>query len=228
VKKSPAKRIGEVKDNFQEKLEYYLSLNFPYTVEESENEGKKIYVFSYPDLPGCWSEGETLEEAHQRLEEAKEAWIWASLSEGLPIPEPPKEEEFSGKFLLRIPSKLHMQLSKAAEKAGLSLNQYIRSALEDKASIRFLMGKVMEIEKMLLAFQPCIEEVKGLPKRMESLEACFNGFSDLVRQSSAIDYNVTLPQTDAVAIGYWYGPSHLYQLDSRIDLKDEKEGLEVA
>jgi predicted DNA-binding protein len=64
------------------------------------------------------------------------------LDEGLPIPEPVAEEEFSGKFLLRIRPKLHMRLSKLAEKAGVSLNQFIRSTLEEAVKNESIMAKL--------------------------------------------------------------------------------------
>ncbi|WP_367346035.1 type II toxin-antitoxin system HicB family antitoxin [Stenotrophomonas bentonitica] len=39
-----------------------------------------------PDLPGCFSAGDTLEEAMAGAEEAAAAWIEAALDEGRPIP----------------------------------------------------------------------------------------------------------------------------------------------
>jgi len=45
------------------------------------------------------------------------------LEEGITIPEPvPKQDQFSGKFNLRIPLSLHRDLVKRAAKENVSLN----------------------------------------------------------------------------------------------------------
>jgi len=41
-----------------------------------------------PDLPGCFSAGDTLDEAISAAEEAAAAWIDAALDDSLPIPQP--------------------------------------------------------------------------------------------------------------------------------------------
>jgi antitoxin HicB len=200
LKKSLRQKQAKTKDNFREKLEYYLSLKFPYTVEESDEEGNKIYILSFPDLPGCWSEGENFEEAHKMLEEAKKAWIWASLEAGLPIPEPAKEDEFSGKFLLRIPPKLHMILSKNAEREGRSLNQHIRSILEGKVN----QDNTQSFSELLTTLKTwMIEEFTILSHRLNSLEISFNNISDSIRLSQQRpfgNYFFAIGQTDAMEI----------------------------
>ena len=138
------------KAEFRKKdLNYYMSLQYPITLEEFEENGERRFTLAIPDLPGCGAEGDTLEEARRNLEEAKEDWLSVSLDEGLPIPEPAFEEEFSGKFLLRIPPKLHMRLSKLAGKAGVSLNQFIRSTLDHAVNHGAIMAKLNLIEDSL-------------------------------------------------------------------------------
>jgi antitoxin HicB len=137
-------------------LKFYLSLKYPHTVEEYEEDGKTYISLEIPDLPGCGAAGETYEEALAQLKEAKELWIEASLDRGLPIPEPVSEDDFSGKFLLRIPSRLHMDLAKLAKAHKLSLNQYIKSLLEnalflehEKNQLQKLDDFVLHIDKIL-------------------------------------------------------------------------------
>ncbi len=142
-------------------LNYYMKLPYPVTLEEFEENGKTRFALSFPDLPGCGAEGDTLEEARRNLEEAKEDWISVSLDEGLPIPEPPFEEEFSGKFLLRIPPKLHMRLSKLAEKTGVSLNQFIRSTLENVVNQGAIMAKLNLIEDSLNQLKADLQRKKS-------------------------------------------------------------------
>lgn len=42
-----------------------------------------------------------------------------------------KERSHSGRLLLRMPESLHAELARAADRAGVSLNQFITSALAD-------------------------------------------------------------------------------------------------
>jgi antitoxin HicB len=82
----------------QRNLEYYLNLKYPYTIEEEEENGEKIFVAEIPDLPGCGAQGNTLEELRKNLEEAKTIWIEESWKRKLDIPEPSKE--YSGRILV--------------------------------------------------------------------------------------------------------------------------------
>lgn len=43
------------------------------------------------------------------------------------------EKPFSGRMMLRVPSQVHARISSAAERAGLSLNQWAAGALERAA-----------------------------------------------------------------------------------------------
>lgn len=46
------------------------------------------YMSQVPELPGCYSCGDTPEEALANIEEAMAAWIESNLLSGDPIPEP--------------------------------------------------------------------------------------------------------------------------------------------
>jgi len=52
----------------------------------SEDEGG--YLIEFPDLPGCMSDGETIEEAITNGIDAMRGWIEAMRAEGHPIPAP--------------------------------------------------------------------------------------------------------------------------------------------
>ncbi|WP_372055678.1 type II toxin-antitoxin system HicB family antitoxin [Tistrella mobilis] len=61
-------------------------MRYPILIEEgSETTAFGVVV---PDLPGCFSAGDTLDEALAAAEEAAAAWIDASLDAGDPIPAP--------------------------------------------------------------------------------------------------------------------------------------------
>lgn len=103
-------------------LDRYLRLRYPMEVVQAEEGG---YFAHIPDLPGCMAQGETIEEAVKNLEDAKRAWIEVRLEDGLEVPAPHEPvEEYSGRFLMRVPKSLHRQLAMRARRGGTSLNQY--------------------------------------------------------------------------------------------------------
>jgi len=127
-------------------LSYYKNLNYQIILRQDEDNGEAYYVAEIPDLPGCGAHGTNQIEALERLEEAKELWIFARMKRNLPIPEPSSEDDFSGKILLRIPSRLHMELSWQAKKNGLSLNQSIRKKIESVLSMEVLQKEISELK----------------------------------------------------------------------------------
>jgi len=138
-------------------LSYYLSLDYPFTLSKDSDNEKVYFIADIPDLPGCGAQGETIEKALKSLEEAKKLWIEVSLEKGLEIPEPVSEDDFSGKYLLRIPPKLHMLLTQSAKKEGLSLNQYMRKTLEEAVSIENILERMETIEREVRQIRERIE-----------------------------------------------------------------------
>lgn len=102
----------------------YMELPYNYIVQPINDESGFYYYARVLEFDGCQSTGETFEEALESLKEAMEIWIETKLELGLDIPMPVGNDDFSGKFLVRIPKSLHYQLSLEAEKEGVSLNQY--------------------------------------------------------------------------------------------------------
>ena len=103
-------------------IEEYLSL--PYKMELVPDPDEGGFVVSYPDLPGCLSSGETVEQAIANAEDAKKAWLEAALEDGIEIPEPDSLDAYSGQFKLRIPKSLHRSLAEHSKREGISMNQY--------------------------------------------------------------------------------------------------------
>jgi antitoxin HicB len=89
------------------------------------------YLVEFPDLPGCMSDGETIEEAIANGLEAKAEWIAAMREAGRSIPEPSgiPEQFYSGKWQIRAPRWLHRHLAERAEREGISLNTLAVSLL---------------------------------------------------------------------------------------------------
>jgi len=102
-------------------LEYYMSLKYPFTLEQDEDGS---YFIEYTDLPGCMTCGSTLEETLKMGEDAKKCWFESALEDGAFIPEPRPVEDFPDNFKLRMPRTLYKQLSSNAKSEGVSMNQY--------------------------------------------------------------------------------------------------------
>lgn len=62
---------------------------------------------------------------YQSLNEAMEGYIEVKLENNLPIPIPETVNNYSGKFVVRIPKSLHQRLAIEAERDGVSLNQLV-------------------------------------------------------------------------------------------------------
>ena len=67
------------------KLEDYLRLQYPITLCPEEEGG---YTAIIPDLKGCMTQGETIEEALVNIEEAKQSWLETAFEFGDDIPTP--------------------------------------------------------------------------------------------------------------------------------------------
>lgn len=150
-------------------LRYYLSLKYPLIIREGEENGEKEYSLEIPDLPGCGAEGKTLEEAKERLEEAKKLWIEESLKRHLPIPKP-GEEEHSGRILLRIPPFLHGQLRKKARQAGVSLNKYISATLESGVTLSAIFEKIESLKDDINEMRSKLEQMRPVKEKIHAVE----------------------------------------------------------
>ncbi len=105
---------------------YYSSLNYPYELVRDEQDGG--FVAEHPDLEGCFSEGDTADEAVAHLDEARELWIETRRTARLPVPVP-LSEDHTGYISLRTNRPLHGQLARHAVRNGVSLNQFLAAVL---------------------------------------------------------------------------------------------------
>jgi antitoxin HicB len=77
------------------------------------------------EFPGCFAVGDTAAEAVVNLENAAESWLESTIAKGQTVPEPMDELDFSGKLVVRLPRSLHKRAAYAANRNGVSLNQFI-------------------------------------------------------------------------------------------------------
>ena len=106
------------------RTEEYVKLPYTRIIQEINDESGHYFYGRIMELDGCQSTGDTLEELYKNLNEALEGYIETKLENNLDISLPVNQEDYSGKFEVRLPKSLHMRLVLEAEKEGVSLNQY--------------------------------------------------------------------------------------------------------
>ncbi len=91
-----------------------------FEIRQLSHEEGDGYLITFPDLPGCMSDGETIAEAIKNGAEAEAAWLKASEKWDKPGPK---------KLVARLPLSLHHDLTVKANQEGVSLNTLIVSML---------------------------------------------------------------------------------------------------
>jgi predicted RNase H-like HicB family nuclease len=94
------------------------------------------------EFTGCFADGETADEAMNNLNEAARSWIEACLEQGLEIPEPLMNQGYGGKIALRLPRSLHRQAARMAARDGVSLNQFLVTAIAARVGAEDLFGNL--------------------------------------------------------------------------------------
>ncbi|MGB4593915.1 MAG: toxin-antitoxin system HicB family antitoxin [Coriobacteriia bacterium] len=103
----------------------FEALSYPVEITEDDNG----YFVRIPDLPGCESSGATLAEAMYAIDEAKAAWIATALELGKTVPVPRGDDDYSGKFVVRVGPSVHRDLVRLAQLEGMSLNTFVATTL---------------------------------------------------------------------------------------------------
>lgn len=103
---------------------------FKYRVDIAWSDDDNCYVARVPELPGCVTDGATIEEAASNATEAIEIFLETLDVQGKPRPAALSERKFSGKVPLRISPDLHRDLTARAMVEDLSLNQFIERKLK--------------------------------------------------------------------------------------------------
>ena len=96
------------------------------------------FLITFPDLPGCMSDGETEAEAMENGRDAFLTYVSALADMGREIPAPAyqaadalAEPSHSGRFMTRVPKSIHARLAARARAEGVSLNALVVSLLSE-------------------------------------------------------------------------------------------------
>ena len=100
------------------------------------------YAAQVLEFPGCFSDGDTPDEAYRNLQEAAENWVEAALAQGMAIPEPFATQGYSGTVSLRLPKSIHRRAAEYAHKDGVSLNQFLVSAIAGRVGAEDLLSVI--------------------------------------------------------------------------------------
>jgi predicted RNase H-like HicB family nuclease len=111
-------------------------MRYPIAIEPRTDQTD--YGVVVPDLPGCFSAGDTLEEAIAGAEEAGLAWIEAALDAGDPVPPPSPLEAIRAKpefadWILSLVSIDPAALDDTVERVNITLPRRVLRRLDEEA-----------------------------------------------------------------------------------------------
>jgi predicted RNase H-like HicB family nuclease len=112
-------------------------MRYPVNLRWSEND--KAWIAEVYDLPGCLADGKTQAAALKAAAEVADLWLETARKLKREIPEP-STDDASGQLLLRMPKTLHRCVRRAAEREGISLNQYLIYLLSERNALHSVAG----------------------------------------------------------------------------------------
>ena len=101
---------------------------YQFTVRPLSKDEGGGYLVEYPDIPGCMSDGETIEEAIANGREALRDCIDVFRESGRKLPRPCIE---AAQWRQRLPRTLYTKLTKQAENEGVSINSLVTAIIAE-------------------------------------------------------------------------------------------------
>ncbi|KYH32691.1 type II toxin-antitoxin system HicB family antitoxin [Neomoorella mulderi] len=147
-----------------DKKTYTAKYIYPAVFDPCEEGG---YCVTFPDLPGCITEGDTLEEAYEMAKEALSLHLWGLEDDGDPIPKPTSPADIKvpeGGFVSLIEVWMVPIRDKMANKAVnkmLTLPRWLNDLAEEKQvnfsyvlqnALKEYLG-VSEVDKPIIKFE---------------------------------------------------------------------------
>jgi antitoxin HicB len=106
---------------------------YQFTVRPLSKEEGGGYLVEYPDIPGCMSDGETIEEAIANGREALRDCVAVFHESGRKVPKPGIE---AAQWRQRLPRTLYSKLTVQAEKEGVSINSFVTAIIAEAIGAR--------------------------------------------------------------------------------------------
>ena len=106
---------------------------YQFTVRPLAKDEGGGYLVEYPDVPGCMSDGETVEEAISNGREALRDCMEVFKESGRKRPKPTIE---AAQWRQRVPRTLYSKLTKQAENEGVSINSLVTAIIAEAIGAR--------------------------------------------------------------------------------------------
>ena len=106
---------------------------YQFTVRPLSKDEGGGYLVEYPDVPGCMSDGETVEEAILNGREALRDCMEVFKESGRKRPRPTIE---AAQWRQRVPRTLYSKLTKQAENEGVSINSLVTAIIAEAIGAR--------------------------------------------------------------------------------------------
>ena len=131
-------------------------ISYPAIFEYDEEDG--VYNVRFPDLPGCYTYGYTVDEAKENAQEALSAFLESIDSRRLKVPEPSKHKGDNvylvepdtrvgfAIWLKKQRESLGLSQSDIAEQLGIAYQTYQR--IEDPARSNPTLTTILKLEKV--------------------------------------------------------------------------------
>lgn len=104
-----------------------------FTVRPLSKEEGGGYLVEYPDIPGCMSDGDTIDEAIRNGREALRDCLEVFKESGRKIPKP---SVAAAQWRQRLPRTLYAKLTRQAEHEGVSINSLVTAIIADAIGVR--------------------------------------------------------------------------------------------
>jgi predicted RNase H-like HicB family nuclease len=94
-------------------------------------------MISFPDLPGCFSDGDTYEEVIANGRETFYEWVEGWQEMGRKVPHPSADDDIDpSKFVVRMPHSLHLRMMATAAAEGVSANMLLTTIIAEGVAVR--------------------------------------------------------------------------------------------
>jgi len=150
--------------------------NYTITIRKGCFDGEICFEAHVAELPDVAEYADSYEEAYTLAIDTIEVTAELFVEQGRTMPEPIiPVENYSGRITLRLPKSLHKLLAKASENEGISLNQYLVSALSYHTGTKLAKSekiwKDIQLEKTVN--KPTLKIVKtSVPNSSNRYEKC--------------------------------------------------------
>ena len=106
---------------------------YQFTVRPLSKEEGGGYLVEYPEIPGCMSDGETVEEAIANGREALRDCVAVLQESGRKVPKPGID---AAQWRQRLPRTLYSKLTVQAENEGVSINSFVTAIIAEAIGVR--------------------------------------------------------------------------------------------